>query len=92
MTSAVHQYDKRSNWTKHIISRRVNTNTKKNYDIVSLIYVLVQIAKFPSRCMYRLHLKITRTSPCIELFYILSSWQNLYSDFVAWERLNANLL
>ena len=34
MTSAVHRYDKRYNWTKHVTSGGVNTNTKKKITVL----------------------------------------------------------
>lgn len=67
MTSAVHQYDKRSNWTnKHVTSRRANTNTKKKlrYCVVNLrigtdrevsisLYVPITFKDYADFSMYR---------------------------------------
>lgn len=66
MTSAVHQYDKRSNWTKHVTSHRVNTNTEKKlrYCVVNLrigtnrevsisLYVPITFKDYADFSMYR---------------------------------------
>lgn len=66
MTSAVHRYDKRYNWTKHVTSDGVITNTKKKlrYCVVNLrigtdrevsisLYVPITFKDYADFSMYR---------------------------------------